>query len=268
MSAEPDGNSAAMRSGAGRSTGRTRPRNPWFPFGTGEGASVRLLCLPHAGAGAAVYRAWARGLPATIAACPVEPPGRGTRGSEQPLTSAVEIARQLAPEVLATVRPPYAIFGHSTGALCAFEVVREIRRLGGPMPVHLYVAGRRPPSMPMIRTELAGLPADELAVVLRRLGGTPEELLADPFLLELIQPLLVADFHVNEMYGYRAEPPLPVPITAFASTDDHFAGPGQVAGWQRETSGRYAQLVFNGGHFAIFDNSSTVLGRIAADLEP
>jgi surfactin synthase thioesterase subunit len=254
-------------SGAGRITGRGHPRNPWFPFGTGEGAPVRLLCLPHAGAGAAVYRAWGRGLPATIAVCPVQPPGRGTRRTEQPLTSATEIARQLAPEVISTVRRPYAIFGHSTGAVCAFEVVREIRRLNGPLPVHLFVAGRRAPTMPMIRTELAGLPADELAVVLRRLGGTPEEVLADPYLLELIQPLLVADFHVNEMYSYRAEPRLPIPITAFASTHDHFAEPDQVAGWQQETSDRYAQLVLDGDHFAIFEKSPVVLERIAADLE-
>ncbi|TNH28002.1 thioesterase [Micromonospora orduensis] len=255
-----------VRSGAGRSAGRVRPRNQWFPFGTGEDAAVRLLCLPHAGAGAAVYRAWGRDLPATIAACPVQPPGRETRRSEQPLTSAVEIARQLAPEVLRTVRQPYAIFGHSTGALCAFEVVREIRRLDGPLPVHLFVAGRRAPSIPMIRTELAGLPADELAVVLRRLGGTPEEVLAEPVMLELIQPLLVADFHVNEIYSYHPEPRLPVPITAFASTRDHFAAPEQVAGWEQETSDRYAQLVLDGDHFAIFENSPAVLGRIAADL--
>ena len=250
----------AVRSGAGRS------KNPWFPFGTGEDASVRLLCLPHAGAGAGVYRTWGRGLPATIAACPVQPPGRETRRSEQPLTSAVEIARQLAPEVLRTVRPPYAVFGHSTGAVCAFEVVREIRRLNGELPVHLFVAGRRAPSIPMFRTELAGLAADELATVLRRLGGTPEEILAEPVMLELIQPLLVADFHVNEMYDYRAEPPLPIPVTAFAGTRDHFADPDQVAGWQKETSGRYAQLVLDGDHFAIFESSPVVLGRIAADL--
>lgn len=255
-----------MLSGTERATGRGRPRNPWFPFGTGEGGAVRLLFLPHAGAGAAVYRAWGRGLPATIATCPVQPPGRGTRHTEQPLTSATEIARQLAPEVLRMVRPPYAIFGHSTGALCAFEVVREIRRLNGPLPVHLFVAGRRAPTIPMFRTELAGLATDELAVVLRRMGGTPEEVLADPFMLERIQPLLVADFHVNEIYSYRAEPRLPIPITAFASTRDHFAEPGQVAGWQHETSDRYAQFVLDGDHFAIFENSQAVLGWIAADL--
>jgi medium-chain acyl-[acyl-carrier-protein] hydrolase len=139
-------NSAAAASGS-----QADARSPWFPFGTGDGAPVRLLCLPHAGAGAGVYRAWSRGLPAWITTCPVQPPGREKRRSETPMTSAQELARQLAPVIIKTVRPPYAIFGHSTGALCAFEVSREIRRLDGPLPVHLFVAGRRAPGIPMVR---------------------------------------------------------------------------------------------------------------------
>lgn len=256
-----------MTSGADRIAGRVHPRSPWFPFGTGEDAAVRLLCLPHAGAGASVYRAWGLGLPASIATCPVQPPGREKRRSEQPLTSARQIARQLAPEIIRTVRPPYAMFGHSTGALCAFEVAREIRRLDGPPPVHLLLAGRRAPSIPMVRTDLA-VPPDELAAVLRRLGGTPEDILADQSLLALIQPLLVADFHVNENYSYRAEPRLSIPITAFAGTRDQLADPDQVAAWQQETSARFARLVLDGSHFAIFENSAVVLRLIAADLEP
>ena len=239
-----------MTSAAGTSAAQARPGSPWFPFGTGD-APVRLLCLPHAGAGASVYRAWGRGLPASIAASPVQPPGR-----------------QLAPEIVKMVRPPYAIFGHSAGALCAFEVSREIRRLNGPLPVHLFVAGRRAPSIPMARTDLAGLSVDELARALRRRGGTPEEVLENPAMLGLLQPLLVADFQVNEVYNYRAEPRLPIPVTAFASTRDHLADPDEVAGWQGETSARYTQLVLDGSHFAIFDHAAVVLGQIAVDLEP
>jgi surfactin synthase thioesterase subunit len=243
-------------------------RSPWFPFGTGGDAPVRLLCLPHAGAGASVYRAWSRGLPAWITTCPLQPPGREKRRSEMPITSARELARQLAPEIIRTVRLPYAIFGHSTGALCAFEVSREIRRLDGPLPVHLFVAGRRAPRIPMTRSELAGLGAGELAELLRKLGGTSEHVLASPQLMGLLQPLLAADFQVNEVYAYSAEPRLPVPITAFASTRDHFAATDDVAGWQDETGAGYTQLVLEGSHFAIFDHAPAVHEQIAADLTP
>jgi medium-chain acyl-[acyl-carrier-protein] hydrolase len=255
-----------MTSAARTPASQAGSASPWLPFGAGVDAQVRLLCLPHAGAGASVYRAWGRGLPASIAACPVQPPGREKRHSQPPITSVGEIAGQLAPEIIAMVRPPYAIFGHSTGALCAFELSREIRRLDGPLPVHLFLAGRRAPRIPMPRTELAGLPVDELAAVLRRLGGTPEDVLANPDLLRLLQPLLAADFCVNEVYSYRAEPRLPVPITTFASTRDPMADPDDVAGWQDETSAQYRPLVLDGSHFAIFDHAATVLGEIAADL--
>jgi medium-chain acyl-[acyl-carrier-protein] hydrolase len=184
------------------------------------------------------------------------------------MTSAQEIARQLAPEIITMVRPPYAIFGYSTGALCAFEASREIRRLNGPLPVHLFVAGRRAPSIPMVPTELAGLPVDELAGLLRRLGGTPGYVLENPEMLGLLQPLLAADFQVNEVYNYSAEPRLPIPITAFASTRDDFSRPDEVAGWRDETGAGYTQLVLEGGHFAIFDHARAVLGQIAVDLEP
>jgi medium-chain acyl-[acyl-carrier-protein] hydrolase len=257
-----------VTSAAETAAAQHRPRSPWFPFGTGADAAVRLLCLPHAGAGASVYRAWGLGLPSSVAAVPVQPPGRERRLPEQPLRSAGEIARRLAPEIVQRVRPPYALLGHSTGALCAFEVSREIRRLNGPLPVHLFVAGRRAPRIPVPRTELAGISAGELAEALRRLGGTPEDVLANTAMLGLLEPLLVADFQVNEDYRYRAEPPLPIPLTAFASTRDHFASPGEVAGWQEETAARYTQLVLDGSHFAIFDHATAVLARIAAELKP
>jgi surfactin synthase thioesterase subunit len=184
------------------------------------------------------------------------------------MTSADEIVRQLAPEIVAMIRPPYAIFGHSMGAICAFEVSREIRRLNGPLPVSLFVAGRRAPSIPMVRTELAGLPPYELALLLRRLGGTPENVLDDPGMLELLQPLLAADFQVNEVYRYRAEPRLPIPITAFGGTRDQLASVTEVAGWQEEAGAQFRQLMLEGSHFAIFDHARAVLGQIVADLEP
>jgi medium-chain acyl-[acyl-carrier-protein] hydrolase len=242
-------------------------RSPWLPFGAAPGAAIRLLCLPHAGAGATVYRTWGSGFPASVGICPVQPPGREKRRREPPLSSAEEVVSLLADEVIEAVRLPYAIFGHSTGALCAFELARQIRRLGAPGPVHLFVSGRRAPQLPMERTQLSGLSVDELAAVLRRLGGTPEMVLAQRDVLQLIQPLLVADFAVNEAYTYRPEQPLAVPITAFAATQDRGGDPGQMASWKEQTSAPFAVHTLSGGHFAVFDHAQEVASRIAADLE-
>jgi medium-chain acyl-[acyl-carrier-protein] hydrolase len=244
----------------------SRPKSPWLPFGTPGEAPVRLLCLPHAGAGASIYRTWGLGLPPSIAACPVQPPGREKRRSEPPLTSARELVTQLAPEIIRAVRPPYAIFGHSMGALCAFELTREIRRLGGHLPVRLFLSGRRAPQQAMTQTELAGLSVQALAEVLRELGGTPEAVLASPAMLRLVQPLMAADFHVNEAYCYRAEPRLPVPITTFGGTEDAGARPDDMAGWHAETSAGHRMVVLPGNHFAIFDHATAVIEEIAVDL--
>lgn len=245
---------------------RLTTRSPWLPFGAAPDAAVRLLCLPHAGAGATVYRAWGAGLPAEVGLCPVQPPGREKRRGERLLTTVEEIVGPLATDVLASVRVPYAVFGHSTGALCAFELIRRIRRLGGPPPSHLFVSGRRAPQMPMTRTRLTGLSPGELATVLRRLGGTPEAVLSDHGMLAMIAPLLAADFSVNEDYAYRPEPRLAVPITAFAATQDAGGDVTQMAAWKDQTSASFGLRTLAGGHFAVFDRAAQVCEQIADEL--
>ncbi len=241
-------------------------KSKWLPFGGNQDAAIRLLCLPHAGAGATVYRTWASRLPRWIAPCPVQPPGREKRRSEQPFTAVRPLVESLAPEVAASVSPPYAIFGHSAGALCSFELVRELRRIGGPEPVHLFVAGRRAPQLPMDRTQLEGQGTEELAATLRDMGGTPEEILADHEVLEMIRPLLTADFCLNETYVYPPEPPLAIPITAFAATSDAGTEVSQLAAWDEQTSARFHLHTLAGGHFAIFDRAPEVLAVIADSL--
>ncbi|MEU9474376.1 alpha/beta fold hydrolase [Streptomyces sp. NPDC048191] len=241
-------------------------RSRWLPFGTAPDAAVRLLCLPHAGAGAAVYRSWGTGATGGVAVCPVQPPGREKRRREPALVSATELARLLAPEIIADVPPPYALLGHSTGALVAFELCREIRRLGGTAPVHLFVSGRPAPQLPMRRTRLSGLSVTELAEVLRRLGGTPPEVLENQALLASIHPLLVADFKVNEEYTYRPESPLGIPLTVFAATRDAGTSLDEAAAWETQTDGGFRMLTLDGGHFAVFDQAPEIHGHIATSL--
>lgn len=227
---------------------------------------MRLLCLPHAGAGASVYRTWGNGLPPEISVCPVQPPGRERRQNELPFTSVEPLVKLLAQEVITSVRSPYAILGHSTGALCAFEVIRELRALGGPLPEHLFVAGRPAPQLPLVIHDLADLHLGELARVLRDLGGTPEEILANDGLLRRMQPLLAADFSVNERYTYRPGPPLSIPITVFGARDDQTVELPRLAAWREQTTAGFTMRTLDGGHFAIFDNAADVHACIASSL--
>jgi medium-chain acyl-[acyl-carrier-protein] hydrolase len=241
-------------------------RTQWLPFGSHPDAEIRLLCLPHAGAGASVYRAWGNGLPPEISVCPVQPPGRERRQNELPFTSVEPLVKVLAQEIITSVRSPYAILGHSTGALCAFEVIRELRALDGPLPEHLFVAGRPAPQLSLVIHDLADLPLDELARVLRDLGGTPEEILANDGLLKRMQPLLAADFSVNERYTYRPGPPLNIPITAFGGRDDQTVELPRLAAWREHTTADFTMRTLDGGHFAIFDNAAEVHACIASSL--
>ena len=256
---------AAPASG-GRPPGDRPDRSLWLPFGAAPGAEIRLLCLPHAGAGAAVYRSWGAGSLDGVAVCPVQPPGRDKRRREPALTSATELARLLAVEVMANVRPPYALFGHSTGAVVAFELSRQLRRAGGAAPVHLFVSGRPAPQLPMHRTQLSGLSVTELAAVLRGLGGTPEEVLNDEDLLARISPLLIADFQVNEEYAYQPEAPLGSPVTVFAATRDAGTTLDQAAAWEVQAGGGFRLHTLDGEHFAVFDRAPEVHEQIAKSL--
>jgi surfactin synthase thioesterase subunit len=175
-------------------------------------------------------------------------------------------AALLAPEIIAGVPAPYALFGHSTGALCAFEVAREIRRLNGPAPAHFFVAGRGAPQVPVPRTPVSEFSVAELADFLRQLGGTPEEILEEPELLIRFQPLLAADFSVCEDYTYSQQAPLDVPITAFAGTEDEGARPAQMSAWGEQTTAEFRMHTLAGGHFAVFEQNQSVLDHITAVL--
>lgn len=233
-------------------------KSPWLPFAVPPGAEVTLLCLPHAGAGASSYRAWGAGLAPRVGVCPVQPPGREKRRHEEPIRDVARYVRELAPEITSRVRRPYAVFGHSTGAICAFELVRELRRLGWALPERLFVAGRRAPHLPMPRHRLEDLPIEEVAEFLGGLGGTPPEVLADHLLLKQRQPLMGADFQVNEEYPYRLQEPLAVPITAFAASTDEWGTLDLMAGWAEHTSAGFELCALDGGHFAIFEQSTAV----------
>ncbi|MER7186884.1 alpha/beta fold hydrolase [Streptomyces hyaluromycini] len=242
-------------------------RTAWLPFGAPVGGQPKLLCLPHAGAGASVYRSWAEGLERRgVAGCPVQPPGRERRLPEAPFTDVGPLARELAREIVTTVAGPFALLGHSTGALSAFETARELRRIGGPQPLHLFVSGRGAPQIPLARHDLTALSLTELAEVLRRLGGTPEAVLSEPSLLAALQPVLAADFRVNEIYDHRPEPPLATPVTAFTGSLDTGADLPVVSAWRTQTSASFRLHVLSGGHFALFEHKDLVHEHIAEAL--
>jgi medium-chain acyl-[acyl-carrier-protein] hydrolase len=230
------------------------------------GAVLRLLCIPHAGAGASAYRGWADALPAQVEVCPVQLPGRENRMLERPFDRVEPLVEALGEAVSAVDDLPFAVYGHSNGALIGFELARHLRRAGRHGPVHLFASGRRAPDLPNPRPNVAHLPDDEFLADLRNLGGTPEEVLAHPELMRMLLPLMRADVALNEHYAFREEAPLDASITAYGGLRDPKATREDVQAWRRHTAASFAARFFPGDHFFVSGDRDLVLRTLAADL--
>lgn len=227
-------------------------------------ARVRLLLIHHAGGGASAFRDWAEAFPPEVEVCPVQLPGRENRMREAAFERLPPLVEALA-EALERWRDlPYAVFGHSNGAMVGFELARLARRTGAPGPVHLFASGRRAPHLPARQPAIHDLPHDEFVAQLTALGGMPRELLEHRELLELIVPLLRADLALAEGYEFHDEPPLSIPITALTGTADTKLTVADAEAWARHTSGPFRAHAFPGDHFFLFAERARV-ARVVAD---
>jgi surfactin synthase thioesterase subunit len=234
----------------------------WLAFpGPRPEADVRLFCLPFAGAGASAFREWPHAFGPRVEIAGVRLPGREQRISEPPVVEPAEIAAAIA----GAVDRPFAIFGHSMGACLAFEVVRELRRTGAPLPLRLYASGAGPPHLP-VTGPFAGLSTvddHELMTRVAEGGGVPSSVLAVPELFALFLPVLRADLTWVDGYTYTDGPPLPVPVVAFAGETDPVAPPTSMGGWRDHTTAGLTLHTLPGGHFFVVDQ----LPRLAALIE-
>lgn len=226
-----------------------------------------LLCFPYAGAGAVVFRPWQRLLEPAAAVVPVFLPGREQRLGEAPIDDLGTLVALLAEVVAAGVEPPFAFFGHSFGALLAFELTRELRRRGLPLPCCLFASGRPAPSTPILSPPLHLLPDQAfVAGVSRRFGGIPGAILAEPDLLALFVPALRADLKISECYRYQREAPLPFPIFALGGRDDERVSRELLEPWADETVSPAPVELLDGGHFFVNTARGEVVALVAERL--
>lgn len=240
--------------------------NPWFvrPRPNPQ-ARLRMFCLPYAGGGASAYVPWASLLPSEIELVAVQLPGRERRIREAAFTRIEALTAALLPQLLPQLDRPFVLFGHSMGALISFELTRALRRQGL-QPRALLVSGHRAPQLPDRRRPVHALPEAELIDELRQMNGTPEEVLAHPELLELLVPIMRADFELCETYRYAAEPPLALPISAFGGLQDPLFNREELAGWCEQTSAACTQRMLPGDHFFIHANRQMLIQAILLDL--
>lgn len=231
-------------------------------------ATVRLVCLPYAGAGAGVFVPWAKLLPESIDLWAVRPPGRESRWKEPQATSMQTLIHVLADEISPYLGEiPYAILGYSVGSLVGFELIRELRRRGVAMPKLFLAAARGAPQRTLRRNPIHHLPNREFVeAIAQRYQGIPQIILEDPELLRLYLPPLRADLALNETYQYREEPPLDLPVAALGGLDDPSVGADDLAAWRVQTSSAFAVEMMPGGHFFLQDQRTQLVATIQRRL--
>lgn len=235
----------------------------WHPA---PDARLRLFCLPHAGGGAQPYRSWAARAAPGVEVVAIRLPGRETRFREPPYTRLRDVVPALLDHLGPALDRPYAVFGHSMGALIGYEMAHACRRLGLRSPDRLLVSGRPAPHLPDGQPPVHDAPTPRLVARLREMGGTPPEILAEPAALASMLPLLRADFAVAETYQYRDAPPLHCPISVYGGADDPYATPADLYAWSRHSAAGCTVRVMTGGHFFLHEPDARLIPVIRADL--
>ncbi|WP_330308026.1 MULTISPECIES: alpha/beta fold hydrolase [unclassified Streptomyces] len=211
--------------------------------------TLTLMCLPYAGAGAGLFRPWQDdpGLPFRVV--PVQLPGRDEWFVREPCTTMAEAARECAEQIReAAGSGPYAVFGHSFGALLAHETVRLLAAGGDRLPVRLIVSGAAAPGLPRPRMDGDALDDEAFVARLRSLVGYDHEAWHEPELRELLLPALRADLGIQDRYVPAPGGPLPVPVSVLRGIDDDLVGRADAAHWDACTTEGSELIDLPGGH--------------------
>ena len=219
---------------------------------------LRLFCLPHSCASASVYARWRRVLPDWLQVCPLELPGRGMRMDEPLQRDIKALAAQLAEEISRDLDGPYALFGHSLGGLLAFELAHALNARNLPAPLALFASGAAGPARRDVSEYAVEKTDAQLIARLRELQGTAEEALANPELMQLMLPILRADFLLCGSFTYGERQPLTLPIHVFGGKQDSVRA-DQLLDWQLDASSGFSLDMFDGHHFFLVQHESAVL---------
>ncbi len=242
------------------------PGSVWFEHLSKHASPLlRLFCFPYAGGTADLYRGWQRWFPEQIDLCLVHLPGRGRRFRERPFTSVVPLVNVIADHLPPLAGLPYALYGHSMGAIISFELTRELFRRGvGPR--HLFVSGNRAPQFPGAEAITFNLPHDSFIAELKRLNGTPQEVLGNPEMMALFMDVLRADFELVQTYEYSPGEPLACPLTVYGAVNDPRVPIESCQAWQHQTTAGCTVRIFEGDHFFIRDPGPEFTGAFRNDV--
>lgn len=218
---------------------------------------MRILFFPYACGGASIYRTWSQFFPSEIEVIPVQLPGRENRISEKPYSSLTELTDHLFESFKPLYDKPIALFGHSMGSLISYELSKRMQQ-SGIIPVHLFVSAHGAPDKSRHDTNDHLLSNDELINKLRKLSFTPEPVLQNKDLMQLLLPMIRADFALIETYQFKDGPLLECPLTIFGGTNDKEVSLSELDDWKYHTNDDFSKEIISGDHFFIHENASYI----------
>lgn len=234
-------------------------------------AVSRLICFPWAGGGSIHFARWGNVLNSSIEVFAVKLPGRESRAKEPFFQNMQQVVDEVLGALLPTMREkPFALFGHSFGALTSFAVADVLKQQHNLEPVHMFVSGASAPysEMRLNHPKRSELSDEEFLRWMTSIGGTPPELLSNPEVMKLFLPALRADLWLVESYRCNKpeQPFLSCPVTCFDGKDDI---PHDLQAWKEVTSGEFMVKMLDGAHFYLKEasNEKILLDYITKQLE-
>jgi len=223
----------------------------FFPYNTfAVPSKIRLFCFSHSGGTASNFREWTNHFSSDVEICPIQLPGRETRFSDPLITSMESLMDALWPEILQLFDRPCGLFGHSLGAIVAFEIAKRMKTFSYNQLRTLFVSACSAPTFLNYHSNHVHLGPDEKIIQsLKSYGAMPAQLLQNEEALALILPRIRADFSIFETYNYQSTKPLDIPIVACNGCDDSIVSESKMKAWEIETCSTFNQYTFNGGHF-------------------
>jgi medium-chain acyl-[acyl-carrier-protein] hydrolase len=226
-------------------------------------ATARLFIFPYAGGAPSSFNKWIANFPKDIEVSIAHYPGRGSRFNEPPIKELSVLVEEIANAIRSELDKPFFFFGHSLGAVLAFELARRINL----QPQILFVSACGAPHIPNPNRPIHSLADSEFIKSLQELNGLPAEVANNAELMELLLPALRADFEAIESYRYASnEQRMDCPIIAFGGLDDSHVDRSRLESWGHHTNGSFKSQYFSGDHFFINTARQSVITSMIAEI--
>ncbi len=225
-------------------------------------ARIRLICFPHGGGGPQSYRQWPDLFGEDVEVFAVHLPGRGSRLREPPLPDMQLICAEIVKSMARHSDKPCAFFGHSVGALIAYETARKMEEQGMSLPFLLFLSAHPAPHFIERHQQMHRFGDEQLLDLVNSFGLIPGDGLARDELAELLLPSLRADFSAAERYELPAQSRIPIPMMVLGGSDDEMVSEEELYGWKEYSSGSFSVKLYAGGHFYYLDHLQEILAEM------